>query len=140
MHATRLTFALLSASIATGTLAEEAPLDVVYHVSETDKVAFVLNNMQNHIDGVGGPDQVNLVLVAHGPAIRALDEIETTDRIRDAIERLRAQGVALEICGNTLEGYGYGLEDLVQGFSIVEQGGVTRIAELQSRGYVYLRP
>ncbi|AHF02805.1 hypothetical protein MARPU_02210 [Marichromatium purpuratum 984] len=139
MHA-RATLALLSALIAPAALAEQPPLDVVYHVSETAKVAFVLNNIQNHIDGAGGPERLNVVLVAHGPAIRALDQIETTDRIRNATERLRAQGVALEICGNTVKGYGYALEDLVPGFSIVEQGGVTRIAELQSRGYVYLRP
>jgi intracellular sulfur oxidation DsrE/DsrF family protein len=32
------------------------------------------------------------------------------------------------------------LRDLLPGFGIAERGGVVRIAELQSAGYVYLRP
>ena len=40
--------------------ATEAPasnkLKVVYHLSDAEKVNFVLGNIQNHIDGVGGPD------------------------------------------------------------------------------------
>ena len=30
--------------------------------------------------------------------------------------------------------------DLLPGFVAVDQGGVVRIAELQSQGYLYLRP
>jgi intracellular sulfur oxidation DsrE/DsrF family protein len=32
------------------------------------------------------------------------------------------------------------LTDLLPGFVTAEQGGVVRIAELQSQGYAYLRP
>ena len=32
------------------------------------------------------------------------------------------------------------LKDLLPGFVSVDQGGVVRIAELQSQGYLYLRP
>jgi intracellular sulfur oxidation DsrE/DsrF family protein len=32
------------------------------------------------------------------------------------------------------------LKDLVPGFLVAERGAVVRIAELQSQGYVYLRP
>jgi intracellular sulfur oxidation DsrE/DsrF family protein len=32
------------------------------------------------------------------------------------------------------------LQDLLPGFVEAEKGGVVRIAELQSRGYLYLRP
>jgi len=33
-----------------------------------------------------------------------------------------------------------GLRDLLPGFVAAERGGVVRIAELQSQGYLYLRP
>ncbi|MGY3456806.1 hypothetical protein ACVWW5_002256 [Bradyrhizobium sp. LM3.4] len=46
-------------------------LKVVYHLSDAEKVNFVLGNIQNHIDGVGGPDQVTIALVIHGPALKA---------------------------------------------------------------------
>ena len=32
------------------------------------------------------------------------------------------------------------LKDLLPGFTVAERGGVVRLAELQSQGYVYLRP
>ncbi len=53
---------------------EAAPSDklkVVYHLSDAEKVNFVLGNIQNHIDGVGGPDHVTIALVIHGPALKA---------------------------------------------------------------------
>jgi Uncharacterized conserved protein len=33
-----------------------------------------------------------------------------------------------------------GLADLLPGFVTADKGGVVRIAELQSQGYLYLRP
>ena len=32
-------------------------LKVVYHLSDAEKVNFVVGNIQNHFDGVGGPVQ-----------------------------------------------------------------------------------
>ncbi|HEU0147727.1 MAG TPA: hypothetical protein VFR21_12730 [Bradyrhizobium sp.] len=43
-------------------------LKVIHHLSGLDQVAFVLGNIQNHLDGVGGPDRVTIALVVHGPA------------------------------------------------------------------------
>jgi uncharacterized protein len=33
-----------------------------------------------------------------------------------------------------------GLKDLLPGFISADKGGVVRLAELQSQGYLYLRP
>jgi uncharacterized protein len=115
-------------------------LNVVYHVSEAEKVPFVLGNIQNHIDGVGGPENVHIVLVAHGPAINALTQVEATEKVRDGLAKLKTEGVELDMCGNTMKAYKVGLDDLLPGFVEVREGGVTRIAELQSKGYVYIRP
>ncbi len=115
-------------------------LNVVYHVSEAETVPFALNNMQNHIDGIGGPDKINMILVAHGAAINALTDIEATDKVRGAVEKLRAEGVEFDMCGNTLESAGLKTDDLLPGFIEASKGGVTRIGELQSQGYVYIRP
>ena len=46
-------------------------LKVVYHLNDLDKVSFVVGNIQNHLDGVGGPDNVTIALVVHGQALRA---------------------------------------------------------------------
>ena len=34
----------------------------------------------------------------------------------------------------------FGLKDLLPGFIVADRGGVVRIAELQSQGYLYLKP
>src|SRR4051812_35061191 len=39
---------------------------VVYHLCDLDKVAFVLGNIRNHFEGMGGPDKV-----VHGPQLKA---------------------------------------------------------------------
>ena len=65
--------AAIAASRA-GAASEAAPpakLKVVYHLNDLDKVSFVLGNIQNHLDGVGGPDHVTIALVVHGQALRA---------------------------------------------------------------------
>src|SRR5882762_7956471 len=56
---------------AAGEAAPPAKLKVVYHLNDLDKVSFVLGNIQNHLDGVGGPDHVTIALVVHGPPLRA---------------------------------------------------------------------
>jgi len=43
-----------------------AKLKVVYHLNDLDKVSFVLGNIQNHLDGVGGPDHE---LVSNSPSV-----------------------------------------------------------------------
>jgi len=42
-----------------------------YHLCDFDKVGFVLGNIKNHFDGVGGPEHVTIALVVHGPALKA---------------------------------------------------------------------
>ncbi len=115
-------------------------LNVVYHVSDEDKVSFVLGNIQNHIDGVGGPENIHIVLVAHGPAVKAFTDIDAVDRVRGAVASLHEQSVETVACGNTLKALNLEPDELLPGFVIAEQGGVTRIAELQSQGYIYIRP
>lgn len=43
-------------------------IKVVCHLSEIKKVSFVLGNMLNDIKGVGGPKNIDMLLVVHGPA------------------------------------------------------------------------
>lgn len=134
-------YAVLLAALAGLSAASAADrVNVVYHLSEPDRAGFVLNNMQNHIDGVGGPENISLVLVVHGPAIQALNDIEATDSVRSGVASLKEQGVGFEMCGNTLKAFDTDLDELLPGFVEVSQGGVTRIGELQSQGYVYIRP
>ena len=113
---------------------------VAYHVSEVEKVEFVLSNIKNHIAGVGGPDNVEVVLVAHGPALKALHARDGRPQAIEALNGLLKQGVLFNACGNTLKAFKYELTDLPAGTIRVDQGGVVRLTELQQQGFAYLRP
>ena len=115
-------------------------LKVVYHVSEIDRVGFALNNMRNHIKGVGGADKVELVLVAHGPALKAFHEMSAKPKISKWVTELQGKGVNFEACGNTMRAQAVQLNDLLPKFSRRDEGGVVRLADLQSKGYLYIRP
>jgi len=124
--------------------ATEAPasnkLKVVYHLSDAEKVNFVLGNIQNHIDGVGGPDHVTIALVIHGPALKAFHAAQANPDISKRVGDFSKDGVELAACSNTMKAQNVTLTDLLPGFVSAEKGGVVRLAELQSQGYLYLRP
>ncbi|MDI3564267.1 DsrE family protein [Bradyrhizobium sp. Arg816] len=50
------------------------------------------------------------------------------------------EGVELAACANTTKAQNVTLAGLLPGFVSAEKGGVVRLAELQSQGYLYLRP
>lgn len=140
------TVSALSAAFAASraSAATEAPpagkLKVVYHLADADKVNFVLGNIQNHIDGVGGPDHVTIALVIHGPALKAFYWEKANPDISKRVGDFHKDGVELAACGNTMKSQNITLTDLLPGFVSAEKGGVVRLAELQSQGYLYLRP
>jgi uncharacterized protein len=120
--------------------AATAKQKVAYHLSDADKVGFVLGNIQNHLDGVGGPANVEIALVVHGPALKAFHELAANDKIKASVAKLHKDGLAMNACGNTMKAQAVELKDLLPGFVRADQGGVVRLAELQGQGYVYLRP
>jgi intracellular sulfur oxidation DsrE/DsrF family protein len=113
---------------------------VVYHLADLDKVAFVLGNIQNHFDGMGGPDKVTIVLVVHGPALKAFHAASANPDVTRRVAEYAAAGAQLVACGRTMKAQEITVKDLLPGFVAADEGGVVRLAELQSQGYVYLRP
>lgn len=113
---------------------------VVYHLADMEKVSFVLGNIRNHYEGMGGPERVTIALVVHGPALKAFHLASATPAVAHDVRQYAGSGLALSACGNTMKGQKVGLKDLLPGFTEAERGGVVRIAELQAQGYLYLRP
>jgi intracellular sulfur oxidation DsrE/DsrF family protein len=142
LRATAAFGAVFTASRANA--ASESPaqdrLKVVYHLSDLDKVHFVLGNIQNHLDGVGGPEHVTIALVVHGPALRPFQISQANPEVAQDFGKLSRAGVGFAACGNTMKAQKITLNDLLPGFVSADRGGVVRIAELQSQGYLYLRP
>jgi len=118
----------------------DGKLHVVYHLSEVAKVNFVLNNIRNHLKGGGGEEKLDIVLVIHGPALEEFERLNATAKILERVDEVQSQGVSMVACENTMNAKLIDFDELIGDFQIAEEGGVTRIAELQARGYLYLRP
>ncbi len=116
---------------------------VVYHLTEAglDKAKFVLGNIQNHIDGVGGWANIEAIeLVVNGPALRNFVTKSMDPDLKRALDRLQSQGVGFGACGNTMKAFQITLDELPAGAHHLPQGGVVRVMELEEQGYAYIRP
>ena len=149
MHRRRILWGAVSAMTAAfaasrARAATETPaagkLKVVYHLNDLDKVNFVLGNIENHFDGVGGPDHVTIALVVHGQALKAFHSASANPDVSKRVGQFSKAGLEMAACGNTMKSQRVTVSELLPGFVAAEKGGVVRIAELQSQGYLYLRP
>jgi len=113
---------------------------VVYHLADLDKVNFVLGNIRNHYDGMGGPDRVTIALVVHGPALKAFRVAGASPDVAHRMAEFAAAGLAPSACIHSMKAQNLTLKDLLPGFAVADRGGVVRLAELQAQGYAYLRP
>ncbi len=130
----------ISAFIAPARAATPDASKVAYHLADLDKVGFVLGNIRNHFNGMGGPENVTIALVVHGPALKAFHIAEATPDTSHDLDDLRKSGLGLNACINTMRAQNVTLKDLLPGFAVAAKGGVVRLAELQAQGYAYLRP
>ena len=138
-------FVLLTASLPEAGDTKETPKrhKIVYHLTEpsVEKAKFVLGNIENHIRGVGGWQNIEaLELVVHGPALKNFVTNDMDPDVKRALDRLQNQGVAFGACGNTMKAFNITLEQLPDHTRYLPQGGVVRVMELQEQGYAYIRP
>ena len=148
----------LSISTITPATAEEKDYGkqkVVYHINYDNpkKQAGALRNIQNHINAVGA-ENLDLKVVLHGNGLALLVEPEAlkrvpkfkfanaNDQMTAKIDGLKNQGVAFNVCANTVRGRKV---DLNNDLYSVEQGdvvpsGVAELAKLQQQGYMYIKP
>ncbi|MGY3488451.1 intracellular sulfur oxidation DsrE/DsrF family protein [Bradyrhizobium sp. USDA 4011] len=115
-------------------------LKVAYHLNDLDKVSFVIGNIQNHLDGVGGPGNVTTALVVHGQALKAFHASGANADLSKRVGQFSKDGIELAACRNTMKSQKIGLKELLPGFVVAERGGVVPLAEPQSQGYLYSGP
>jgi intracellular sulfur oxidation DsrE/DsrF family protein len=145
MHRRNVLTATLAAigglfGVSAAKAAAPGKLKVVYHLADADKVNFVLGNIRNHYEGVGGSENVTIALVVHGPALKAFQSAQANPDMTRRVNEFNKAGLRMLACGNTMKAQQVTVAELLPGFVAAEEGGVVRIAELQSQGYLYLRP
>jgi intracellular sulfur oxidation DsrE/DsrF family protein len=132
------------------------PAKVVWHVDFGDprRLSAMIQNVNNMVSTYQGNFQeydVHIVFVASGIRFVTEDKLMRTPFAEDArlrkdrktlIQRLgqlrELHGVKLELCELTREAIGLPKDKIIAGVEPVTSG-VVRIAELQSKGYAYLK-
>lgn len=155
---TKLLAGLVGLAALFGVALAEPPsskLKVVYHISDDDphRQQNTLRNIQNHVTIVGA-DNLDLRVVLHGhglslllppdalPSLPKFRRANATEQIQATIDGLKDQGVTFNICGSTLRSRQVDPYDHlynVDGDDIVTSG-IAELAELQARGFTYLKP
>ena len=116
---------------------------VLYHVDGKDlataKYAMALIN--KHIEAEGGPENIDVKLVVHGPALELFKEERVDPVLKAKLKAAMDKGADAEMCQVSMKLFGTPLEKLVAGFKPTEHPvAVKRIADLQQQGYIYIKP
>jgi intracellular sulfur oxidation DsrE/DsrF family protein len=121
----------------------KAKVKVLYHVDGKDpEVAkYALALINKHIEAEGGPENIDVELVVHGPAIELFDKDTMDPEMKKRFDQAIEKGVHAEMCQVSMKMFGKPLDKLAKGFvATLHPVAVKRIADLQKEGYIYIKP
>jgi intracellular sulfur oxidation DsrE/DsrF family protein len=116
---------------------------VVYHINYDDpkKQKGAMRNIQNHINAVG-KEKLDLQVVMHGNGLSLLARASEDMNFQSQVLNLKGQGIEFKVCANTLRDRKISYEDDL--FDVnkadIVPSGVAELADLQSKGYSYIKP
>lgn len=115
----------------------EGAVRVVVHVDDAsaDRQHLALGNVTNLLDDVG-PGDTEVEIVFNGPAISALSK--SSELLRE-LSALRARGVVLLACKNSMVAADISSDDLLSGATVVPSG-ISHLVRRQHDGWAYVRP
>ena len=135
--------ALLILGTGCATMFGQDKQKVVYHINYNDEKQLnaALGNVKNHISAIG-KDKIDVKVVMHGNGVDLLKIANTDLNMQQKVIGLKQDGVAFEVCNNTLVGkkinYKNDLFDVSE--KDIVPSGVAEVANLQQQGYVYIKP
>ncbi len=118
-------------------------LKVLYHIDGNDLATakYAMALIHKHIDAEGGPGQIDIKVVVHGPALHLFDKNQADPELVRKLKTVMDQGVEPEMCQVSMKLFNKPLDRLVDGFKPTEHPvAVKRIADLQEQGYLYIKP
>ena len=133
-----LAAAALAAPMAAQAQAQPAKQKLVIQVSDADpgKWRLALNNVKNVQDDLGGPDAVDIEVVAYGPGIGML---KGDSVVAQQIAAALKNEVKVVACENTMKTQKLVYTDMLPAISYVA-AGVVELMKKQQEGYAYIRP
>ncbi|WP_126454640.1 DsrE family protein [Sulfuriflexus mobilis] len=114
---------------------------VVYHMNDLQKGYAGLRNMKNHLNALGD-ENLEAIMVFHSSGGFVLVDGKKDKKghtFGDEIQALANRGVKFALCANTVRGKKIPKDKINLNAEIVPSG-VAEVAELQYKGYVYIKP
>lgn len=119
---------------------------VVYHIDNIHMAKAALRNVKNHLNAIGDKN-ADIIVVTHSSGAFALvdgamgkkDKNGKPIDLRDQVAALANRGVKFEICANTIRSKKIPKEKINE-YAKVVPSGVAEIANLEQKGYVYIKP
>jgi len=114
---------------------------VVYHMNDINWGYRGLRNMKNHLNALGDKN-LKAVMVFHssgGFIVVDGKKDKKGHKFGDQIQALANRGVKFALCANTVRGKKIP-KDKINLHAEIIPSGVAEVAELQYKGYVYVKP
>ena len=119
---------------------------VVYHINDIHTAGGALRNVKNHLNALGD-ENIEVIVVTHSSGAFAMvdgamgkkDKNGKVYNFSDQIAGLANRGVKFQICANTIRGKKIPKEKINEHAEIVPSG-VAQVADLQQKGYLYVKP
>jgi intracellular sulfur oxidation DsrE/DsrF family protein len=121
----------------------DSKVRVVYHVDgkDLDVAKYAMALIAKHIEAEGGPQNIDIKLVVHGPALALFEQEKMDPELLKRFDLILEKGARAEMCQVSMKTMGVPLDKLANGFEpTAHPVAVKRIADLQQQGYLYIKP
>lgn len=110
-------------------------INVLLHLNDKAKIPHLEKNIINLRKGLG--DDVNIQVVINGRAVTAM--LSGNKLIEEKVKSMREQNASIGICHYAMSNNNVNEDRLVEGVSILKEGGIVTIVKLQQEGYIYIK-
>ena len=110
-------------------------INVLLHLNDKAKIPHLEKNIINLRKGLG--EDVNIQVVINGRAVTAM--LSGNKLIEEKVKSMREQNASIGICHYAMSNNNVNEDRLVEGVSILKEGGIVTIVKLQQEGYIYIK-
>ena len=110
-------------------------INVLLHLNDKAKIPHLEKNIINLRKGLG--EDVNIQVVINGRAVTAMlgGNTLTEEKVKSMLE----QNASIGICHYAMSNNNVNEDRLIEGVSILKEGGIVTIVKLQQEGYIYIK-